>query len=265
MAARGKSEAAPADELLQLDRALAGGELARAYVLRGEERWFRERALERVVHAARAKELELVRHDPQDPDFTLGALCDDLAAPPMFASARAVLVRNVQTLLKKEGSSDSAFVRAAQAFLGDARRAGVLVLEAESLRADSVLLKAAVNAGGRVASFRRLWDPPPAGDPAPRKTELVPWRRARARERSVPLEPDEALYVAAAVGNDLHALDAALDRLAQRGPGRESVRALIGWTSAASPFEVAENLCRGDGSRAVGGVVALFRGGFQEK
>ena len=263
MAASKPKEAAPHDELAALERALAGGALPRAFVVRGEERWYRERALERIVAASRAGELELARHDPQDPDFALGSLCDDLAAPPMFAGARAVVVRNAHTLLKKEGTSESAFLRAAQTFLGDAKRAGVLVVEAESLRIDSVLAKSVVAAGGRVSTFRRLWDTAPAWDPDPRKTELVQWLRARARERKIALEPDEALYVAAAVGNDLHALDSALDRVANKG--REGVRGLVAWTSGASPFEVAENLCRGDGARAVAGVAALFRSGFQEK
>jgi DNA polymerase III delta subunit len=126
-----------------------------------------------------------------------------------------------------------------------------------------VLAKAVVAAGGRLASFRRLWETPPPWNPDPRRTELVEWLTARARERGIALKPDDALYVAAATGNDLYALDAALDRVARRGA--EGVRAVVGWTSAASPFEAAEDVCRGDAARAAAGLEALFRGGFQEK
>jgi hypothetical protein len=37
----------------------------------------------------------------------------------MFAAARCILVRNAGQLLKKEGSEDAPFVRAARAFLAD--------------------------------------------------------------------------------------------------------------------------------------------------
>jgi hypothetical protein len=68
---------------------------------------------------------------------------------------------------------------------------------------------------------------------------------------------------AAATGNDLFALDAALERLERRGS--QSVRSAVGWSSSASPFQVAEDLCRGDAARAVAGLEALFPRGFEER
>ena len=263
MAARSKGEASPSDQLIALERALGEPELPRAFLVRGEERWFRDRAVEKLAAAARARSLELARYDGADPDVRVGSLCDDLGAPPMFSGARAIVVRNASALIEKKGGADSPFQRAALAFVRDTKVPGVLVLEAESLRADSVLAKAVAAAGGPVLSLRRLWDSPPPWDPDPRKSELVAWLAARARERGIPLKPDEALYVAAAVGNDLYALDAALDRLLQRGS--KGVRELVGWTSAASPFQIAEDALRGDAPKANAGLEALFRSGFQEK
>ncbi|MBK7877918.1 MAG: hypothetical protein IPJ77_19740 [Planctomycetes bacterium] len=263
MAARAKGEASPMEQLAALERTLEAGELPRAFLVRGEERWFRDRALEKIVEAARAKQFELVRYDGQDPDVRVGALCDALGAPPMFSGPRVIVVRNASALIEKKGGQDSPFQRAAIAFLKDGKVPGILVLDTESLRADSVLAKSVVAAGGPVLSLRRLWETPPPWDPDPRKAELVAWLAARARERKLALKPEEVLYVSAAVGNDLYALDAALDRVEQRGA--QGVREVVGWTSAASPFQVAEDMLRGDGPKAIAGIEALFRGGFQEK
>lgn len=273
MAAR-EREPSPPEQIAALVQSLGGPALPRAFLVRGEERFFRTQAVDAIVARARALELELARHDALDPDFSLRALCDDLGGSPMFASARCVLVRNAASLVRREGATKAGsakkdageelpFVRAALAFLADRAAPGVLVVEAESLRADSVLAKAIAAAGGTQLNLRRLWDSPPpwGGDPA--RTELVLWLQARARERGVALRPEDALYVAAATGNDLSALDGALERLARRGA--QSVRAAVGWSSATSPFQVAEDLCRGDAPRAVAGIEALFRGGFQDR
>src|SRR5207248_9979613 len=108
---------------------------------------------------------------------------------------------------------------------------------------------------------RRLWDGPPPWDPDPRKSELAQWLGARARERHVALSLDEAAYVVAATGNDLHALDGALDRLAQRAGG--SIHDLVGWSNGGSPFDAAELLLSGDPGRAVAAIEALFRAGVR--
>lgn len=261
--ARAKGEASPMEQLEALARTLAGTPIPRAFLVRGEERWFRDQALELLLANARKASFELARHDPQDPDFSLRALCDDLAAAPMFASARCVLVRNGAALIKKEGGDDAPFVRAARSWLDDAAREGMLIVEAESLRADSVLAKAIASAGGTSLNLRRLWDSPPPWDSDPRRTELVQWLLARARAKSIALNADDALYVAAATGNDLHALDDALERLRHRG--QKSVRAAVGWSASASPFQIAEDLCRGDAPRAVAGIEALFQAGLEGK
>lgn len=256
-------EPSPSEQLDLLQRALAGGPLPRAVLVRGEERWFRDQALEALLAAARKRGLELARHDAQDPDFDLRALCDDLGAAPMFASARCVVVRNAAQLIKRDGSDDAPFVRAAQSWLRDPGREGALIVEAESLRADSLLAKAITAAGGTSLNLRRLWDTPPPWDSDPRRTELVQWLLARARARSIQLAADDALYVTAAVGNDLHALDDALERVRHRGT--KSVRAAVGWSASASPFQVAEDLCRGDAPRAIAGIQALFQAGLEGK
>lgn len=252
----------PGDQLRALAATLAGPSLPRAVILRGEERWFRESAIRLATEAAEKAGLEAVRHDAKDPDFDLRAAVGDLTEAPMFSSARCVVVRNAAALLKKDGDAPGPLLDAAGKFIGGRAPAGMLVLDAEGLRADSAVVKKAVAAGAPVLDLRRLWDQPPPWDRNgdPRKTELVQWFQARARERQVPLTADEALYVCAATGNDLSALDSALGRLA--GRGRESVKSLVAWEAGAAPWDVAEQIARGDARLAVAGIETLMRGGF---
>jgi len=266
MAARKAAEPAPPAQIQELERALSGdAALARGYLVRGEERWFREAAIALLVEAARRRGLEISRHDGADPDFDPSALLADLGAPSLFAPSRLVLARNAGVLLKKDGDSDSTFGRAAGAFLRGRSVAGTLVVEAESLRIDSLLAKGILASGGSVLSMRKLYDSPAPWerDPDPARVELVRWLLARAREKSLKLDAAEAVYVAAATGNDLQALDSALETLARRG--REGVRATVGWTGAGSPFELAEALLRGDVGAALAGVETLMRSGMREK
>jgi DNA polymerase III delta subunit len=125
--------------------------------------------------------------------------------------------------------------------------------------------KAVLEAGGSVLSFRRLYESPPPWEPDadPRKVELVQWLLARARLKSLRLDAGEAAYVVAATGNELSALDSALDALKSRGD--HGVRESVGWTAGASPFQVAEDLLRGDAGAAIAGVEALFRSGMRER
>jgi DNA polymerase III delta subunit len=262
MAARGTREPDPPTQIRALAAALSGEKpLARGYVVRGEERYFREQAIACVARGAEERGFDVARHDAQDPDFDVRRLLDDLAAAPMFASARLILVRGASLLLKKEGRDASASEKALLAFLHATSPSGTLVVEAEGLRADHALARAVVERGGLVLSCRRLWDGPPPWDPDPRKAEVVQWLVARARARKVALDPGEALYVVQATGNDLAALESALDRVAERRT--RGIKDVVVWTGAASPFQIAEELCRGDAARVLAGIEALFRTGFE--
>ncbi|MBK7643831.1 MAG: hypothetical protein IPJ19_12430 [Planctomycetes bacterium] len=263
-AARKPREAGPLEQLEGLERELAAGKpLARAYLVRGDEGYFRERAVRAVCESAARAGLEIARHDAGDPDFKAGELCDDLSSASMFAPARCVVLRRAAKIVKGEegDSSSGGAVQAALAFLRREGEAGVLVLDAQALRADSVLAKAVREAGGPALTLRKLYDTPPPWDPDPRRTELVQWILARARARKLDLRPDDAAFVAAATGNELAALEAQLERIENRGAA--GVRESVPWTSGGSPFEVAEELATGDLPRSLSKLEALFRGGFQ--
>jgi DNA polymerase III delta subunit len=258
----------PAAEMRALVAGLQGGGApARAYLLRGEERWFREQAIAALRARAHALEWELCAHDTADPDFSLSALIDDLSSSSMFSSARAVVLRGTtrersDLFAKTDGGKPSALARAVLGWL-EGGGSGCFVLSADSMRADHAVAKAIQKAGGTLADFRKLYDSPAPWKPDPRQTELVQWLLARAKEKGIRLLPDDALYLAAMTGNDLAALDGGLDKLALAGPG--GVRAIAVPQASTSPWAVAEQLVGGDLQRALFGLETLFHNGFEEK
>ncbi len=250
----------PPEAVAALRAQVEQGRLPRAVLLKGEEHWFRDESVRMVVEAAGKQGLELCRHDTRDPDFRIGALTDELLAPPMFAAARAIIVREATPLLKKDDKDDAVFVRCAIAHL-ESEKDGLLVVEAEGLRADSKLAKAVLGCGGVLIDCRKLYDTPPPWKPDPRETELAQWTMARARLHALKVSAEECVWIAAACGNDLQAVDAALLRAKARG--NEGLKSVVGWSSGASPFQVAEDLARGDGKASVAGVESLFSHGFR--
>ncbi len=255
----------PLTELASLEAALERGGLARGYVLRGEERYFRERAIERLKRVAEARGFELCLHDAEEgnPDFQLSRLIDDLSGAGLFAAQRLVVVRQAGEHLRMAKGEESPLARAVLAFVHSPESAGCLVLSDASLRADHPLVQAIVAAGGSVLGLRRLWETPPPWKPDPRSSELVGWTMRRARELGLRLGLDQALYVAAATGNDLFALDSQLECLGASG-GRD-LRTAVRWTAGASPWAVADSLVAGELARGLSGIEALFGGGFQDK
>jgi DNA polymerase III delta subunit len=256
-----RTEPTPTESLAALASALEKDGLARGYVFRGDERYFRERAIDLVRAAAERRGDELSFHDGEraNPDFKLPLLIDDLSGGGLFAR-RLVVIRHPGDHLKKTEGEDSPLTRAILAFV--ASEAGCVLLSDAALRADHPVAKAIAAAGGSVLSFRKLWDTPPPWRPHD-TPELVGWVQQRARELGLRLDQRQALYVCAATGNDLFELDEEL-RLLQKSGARD-LRAVVRWTAGGSPWAVADVLAGGDLPRSLSGVEALFRAGFQEK
>ncbi|MBM3991339.1 MAG: hypothetical protein FJ298_10090 [Planctomycetes bacterium] len=256
-------DADPRAEWSSLVTALrASKALAVAYVLRGAERWFRDRAVDALIERSRALEHELCRHDAKDPEFKAQSLIDDLSSSAMFAALRLVIVSEPEALLKKSGGTESALARAIRGFV--ARRAGTVVLVGDGLRADLAIVKELQSSGGEMRSFRKLYERPPpwARSADPRSTELVEWLLARAREREVKLSTDQAVLLAHAQGNDLAALD---DQLAAIAAGGSEVLARLSASAAGSPGDVCDALLAGETQRTVQAVETLFSGGMRRE
>lgn len=258
-------EADPREEWKALEAAVApGAALAPAFVLRGAERWYRDRAVDLVLARAKAAGLEICRHEAKGGEFRLEALLDDLIGNAMFAGARCVVVLEPEGLLKKtESGAESPFARAARSFVGGKR--GTLVLAADSLRIDLAIVKELIEAGAIVRTFRKFYDRPGPWerDPDPRRTELVGWIAQRAKERGAALTPDQAMLLAHSQGNDLGALDDVLSGIAS-GTAKD-VLARLSSAAAGSPGEVVDALIAGDVPRAVLAIETLFRGGMRKQ
>ncbi len=255
-------DADPRSEWAALESALDGAALAPAYILRGAESWYRGRALDRVLAAARKAELEICRHDAKGGDFRLQSLHDDLTSQAMFASARCVVIEEPDLVLKKTPDGDeSATARALKAFLKGKR--GTLVLQAESLRSDLTIVKELTALGATLHSFRKLYEKPGPWirDQDPRRGELCTWIVTRAKERGVSVTPDQALLLAHAHGNDLGSLD---DQLGALIAGGKDALAQLTSTGAGNPWDAADALIAGDVARAVLAFETLFRGGKQK-
>jgi len=248
----------PRQELRRLIQGLKQG-LAPGYVLRFDERWFAEQALERIKAAAAQAGLELCYHDGSDPGFEPALLLDDLCGTAMFASARCVVFRAPEEHLKKCGERESPATRAIRSFLEGKR--GTVVLSASGLRADHAVVKAVTACGGVSLTFRALYDTPFSSRDDPARVELVQWIRERAGERGVRLASEPALLLATAKGNDLFALDGELERLAAAGPAaaRELSSDALG-----SPQRLADHLLAGDLPSALYEIEKLWRSGFDK-
>lgn len=257
-----KREEAPPLAQQRLERSLAAGDWLPAYILRGEERYFRERMAELVLKAAQQRGLELCRHDAKHPEFSLTRLCDDLRGGALFATARCVIVHQISPLLTKNSRDYSqALVELLCARIQQSS-GGTLVLSADSWTLDHPVLRTATAAGAFFGSCRKLWDtPPPWGASDASRIELVAWLLERARHSGLRLRSEDAHYICQAVGNDLYALEGELGRLRERGS--RSIAEIVGWQAGAAPYAVAEDLARGDLRAALRGIEALYQGGFQ--
>lgn len=264
MTAKKKADGHPAEVQAELARALASGGLSRGYLLRGEEPWYREHSLELLRAKARGAGYELCSHSAEraNADFRLSSLIEDVSGGGLFAAQRFIALRRPDELLKNVEGKRSPLTEALLRFLEHAQDLGTLVIHDTSVRADHPVAKAIGASGGALLGFRKLWDSAPYWNPDPAKAELVQWLLARARERGVRLDPTQAIYVCAATGNDLFALDGELERLGQNAG--KSVAEVVAWRSAAPPWIVAEHIVAGDLPLALAGLEALFQSGMGE-
>jgi DNA polymerase III delta subunit len=263
MAKRAPRESPPNAQLARFEEEVTAAQaLAPGYLIRGEEEYFKRRAVGALRTRAKALELEVEVHDAGDPDFDAQRLMGELATPPMFSPGQLLVARGVGALLKGSGKQASPLMQALTSFL-ERREAGrSVVIVVGAMRANHALVKHFADAGLPSLSLRRLYDTPPPWKPDPRAVELVQWVQARGRELGLRLDADRALYVAAATGNDLEAIEGQLERL-KVSAGDGGMESAVHWQAGASPFSVADSLCRGDLRRSADGVEALFRGGMQ--
>ena len=257
-----KRDPLPEDALRTLQGRLSKA-LPPIVILRGEEAYFRNRGVALCVEAAKAAGMEICRHDAVDPEYSAAGLLDDLSTGALFQSARCVVLRGAERVLIERASQYSASIRDAMKARLGSKAEGCLVLSMSKLLASNTLAKAAAEAGGETVGCRRLYDSPPPWDPDPRKAELVQWCASRARDLKIQIDLNEAAYIVAATGNDLASIEDQLKRL--EGRGKEAVQELVAWDATASPYEVAEQIAKGDLKRSLVGLETLFSGGASQR
>ena len=214
----------------QLDKHLASGKLASAYVLRGDQDLLRELALDQLWKTAlgdAADEFNLERYDGEK--TTAESLVMAANTLPLLALAgaggryRVLVVRRAKRLV--EGAQAEALV----GYLKDPSPQTVLVMELES------------SPDGRRKAWKEIekrvtvvqCDPP-------KEWEIEEWVAEQARLRRIPLDTETVRYLAAEFGSDLRRQLGELEKIslyagAQKLDGQE-LASLLGRGKAQSVF-----------------------------
>ncbi|MEZ5977968.1 MAG: hypothetical protein R3F34_07110 [Planctomycetota bacterium] len=260
MTERKKKSAGPIEQVDALLAEVPGWTLVpRSIVVRGDEEYFSRRVQDAVASRARELDYEVLVRDAGDGRDVVSDVATELATPPMFAPRQLFVLRGFDAQLRATARDQAPLAASVAAFLDRSEPERAVLLVAPSLRADNGIVKRA----DRVVAVRKLYDSPPPWNPDPMRTELATWLVRRSRELGVRLDPRSVLYVAAATGNDLGALDAQLERIRAMGPG--DVRAAANWQAGASPFDAADHLVAGDLPRALADLTGLFAAGMKQK
>ncbi|HEX6315001.1 MAG TPA: DNA polymerase III subunit delta [Gemmatimonadaceae bacterium] len=225
-----------------LRKAMRDRSFERVYYFRGDDDFLKDHTARELIAAVvdpstRDFNLEIVRGD----ETSAEALDTALSTPPMFAERRMVVIRDVQALRKDARAALAGYL---------ARPAAdtvLLLVEPAGEKVDSALASASF-----VVDF------------APLSDERVPGWIAHHVASSLGAEITEpaALVLHEAVGSDLAALAAELDKLASyAGGGRideDAVRAVVGVRSGESLPDLLDAVAARDGARAARLVPAVL-------
>lgn len=222
-------------------KAIAARAFASAYCLYGEEEFLKDRAVRELVSAA---------IDPATRDFNLdirdgGALDAEtlaalLATPPMMAERRMVVIRDAGALRKPARAAlDRHLAR-----LGRPDDPG------------DVMLVLVLPAGEKGKPDRTLLDRTTAVDMAPLRGDRLPrWIAHHASELDADITPEAADLLTHAVGSDLGALAAELDKLASYAQGEPideaAVSAMVGVRRGETLGDFLDHVARRDAPRAL--------------
>lgn len=279
----------PADALAELAHAMGGARPPALVVLtnsasaRGDEPHFVELALRTVLAAARARGAEVGIHDAAVSGFDASSLYAALTTRSLFASSSVRVLKNADALLKGRGATageeeeKESPKRSREAAIHPIERAALtcaaqgaggdqFVLAAKKLRAPFV--RAAREAGGLVLEFRPLYDKPFRGSGPVESTELGEFAARLAKERRVRLGAGALAALLTRTGNQLGAVDAALEKLQAILGDREVTVAAVAEhvlsTRPGSPFVLAEAILAGDAPRALAELRLLERFGARD-
>lgn len=224
----------PRSEIRALNTALQRGEFEPAYLFHGDDDFLKEAKVRAIIERAT---------DPGTRDFNFealrgaeldaGALSAALAALPMMAERRVLVVRDV-TALKK-----------------DARTALVKYLRRPAT--DTVLVMTAT-AGAKVE--KELLDGAVAVDFRPlNDNDLGKWIAHQAKTLGVEITPKAAELLAGATGNDLALLTGEMDKLRSYTNGgtidEQAVGAIVGVKEGETLADLLDLIARRESRQAI--------------
>ena len=227
----------PAHSLDVLLRGLRKGQLEPVYYFHGPEDLLKDEAVRLILDRALDPALRDFNFDQRsagqlDPE-AVAVLCTTL---PMMAERRVVLLRDIEGW-KRRPRTRSAFLE----YLARpaAETVVILVQSAAEEDVDKDLLRGAYSV---------------SCDPLPEERALK-WLARRAGELGVQLEDDASKHLLEAVGNDLGAVAAELQKLAALPPGAPltaaQVGGLVGVRHGETIYDWRNAVLDGDGGRAV--------------
>ncbi len=219
-------------DFASLRRELAAGSFRPVYLLAGEDTHRAASIVEYLVNKLLGASGSAFNSHVFDGEQ---AGCDRILQQarsyPMFGDRQVIWVKRAEHMV-----GDVAAEQALQRYLAEPVAATTLILMSEKVDGRKSWVKACKTAG-----FHFEMAPPSGRD-------LVDWTVRRAKDKSLPLALELAEMLVELVGDDLHALDGELDKLAliaaeaKGGLDEASLRAVILEQRAIDPFELVKQL-----------------------
>jgi len=243
-----------------------GGKIPCVTVLFGNEPWFMDQVVARYRREFLGEEGEgfLSAQMPRGPGdkegLTVGAAVDEARTVPMFGGRKLVALRG--------GSIEDSEVVVVAALAKSSPDFCRFVLMLPKL--GKAASKRLSGAGAVLAESKRLFDTPyDAGRPE-WDTALNKWVTGRARERGLTLSLMNAHALTSIVGNELGALESALEKLAVGAVGRRDIReedihALVGGSRGYGAFAFGDAIYRRDTAEAYRVVRNSFVEGMEDQ
>lgn len=277
--------AKPADVLAELTKLLSSGKPPKVMIFmnapsaRGDEPYFFELSIKKLVAFAEARGAELNRYDGAIPGFDPSPLYAELTTPSLFAVTTVRIVKNAEAVMKgmrgaaaeeeSDGEEDTEaedgaapkrsreaavhpFEKATLAFLQSGPAGDIFIFTAKKLRAP--FLRAAREAGAWVAEFRPLYDKPFRGGGPVESTEFGEFAQSIAKEMGLYLGAGALGAMIKKTGSQLSQFAAACEKLKsvvkQKEVTIQHVTEFIPYSRAGSPWTLAEAILSGDAPKA---------------
>ena len=207
------------------------------------------------------RSLNLIDRDLAAGTVEIASILDDLRTPTLLGGARVVHLRGLGSI-DKEGRS------ALEGYVARPATGAALILEGDSLPANTRLFKA-IAKGGLVVQCRPLYATPPPWGRGGGETEVARWIQLRVRDRGKKIRSDAVDAAVEAWGADLASIDRALEAaalLVADAPeiGVAEIRSLAPESRTDPVYKVVDATLAGDRADAMRRLRSLLLHGLSE-